>query len=528
MDLNYNMYLRNILYFLGLKIFEGVLIMAHKKSFKLISLVLALILLALPLTSSMALAETEALIPVIHVPGVNTKDIFKNPGTEDATLVFPPSSDTITEVVSALPVPIAKLAITRDWDAFGDDILPLINTLFKTMACNPDGSIDDDIGIDWSWPTVTKKDVRQTFTFYYDWRGDIMENAVELSKYIDYILDGLDADKVIINAHSMGGALTMSYIAQFGDSKIAKLALDTTAIRGAVVTGESFSKEVETSSLAVVRYVDQILSDDEQGAFISAALDVLYKAGAVDYVADFVNLFIEKLGDRFYSSALIDIFASMPGLWALIPNENYEACLATMTNENTSPVLLDRIHNYHDNVSTQSTRLLLEAKSHGIEIMVLARYDLQITPVVKSLNIQNDMVLDTKYTSLGATCADLRETLSDEYLATANMKYVSPDKSIDASTCLFPDYTWFLKGLPHSNSSNAKDELINLFYNSEEQLTVNDIERFPQFMQTDGSNYDVLIPLTGPDEKPAEESWVQLILRLIKALFSWITVLLQK
>ena len=62
-----------------------------------------------------------------------------------------------------------------------------------------------------------------------------------------------------------------------------------------------------------------------------------------------------------------------------------------------------------------------------------------------------DALIDTQYTSGGATCSDYGSTLGDDYVCKANCghNHLSPDNRIDASTCALPENTWFIEGQYH-------------------------------------------------------------------------------
>lgn len=62
---------------------------------------------------------------------------------------------------------------------------------------------------------------------------------------------------------------------------------------------------------------------------------------------------------------------------------------------------------------------------------------------------------NTRFSSLGATVSKIGTAFSDEYIesrkALGYEKYISPDRQTDASTCVFPEYTWFLKNAIHDD-----------------------------------------------------------------------------
>ncbi len=61
-------------------------------------------------------------------------------------------------------------------------------------------------------------------------------------------------------------------------------------------------------------------------------------------------------------------------------------------------------------------------------------------------------------------------------------EYVSPENNIDASTCLFPEQTWFIKNLSHSEGSSAFDEMIKVLLYSDGQATVKSYSNYPRYL----------------------------------------------
>ena len=63
-------------------------------------------------------------------------------------------------------------------------------------------------------------------------------------------------------------------------------------------------------------------------------------------------------------------------------------------------------------------------------------------------------------------------------------------------------WTWFIKDMMHSSTHDGHDEMYKWMFESEEQLTVFDMEEYPQFMQNDTIN-QTFVPvaeLTNPIE----------------------------
>ena len=101
-------------------------------------------------------------------------------------------------------------------------------------------------------------------------------------------------------------------------------------------------------------------------------------------------------------------------------------------------------------------------------------------------------------TSFGATTAKFGDTLSaPRYLwkvVTGKKKYISPDKMVDASTCLLPDTTWFIYGSGHAQHREMIEDFISNFFAANGKLTVFDRPDMPQFVMDNGEG--ALVPIT--------------------------------
>jgi hypothetical protein len=124
-----------------------------------------------------------------------------------------------------------------------------------------------------------------------------------------------------------------------------------------------------------------------------------------------------------------------------------------------------------------------------------------------SSDVVSDQFASVKRSSFGATTSTVYEPLSDEYIAQREAegkgKYISPDKMIDASTCIYPDYTWFIKGSSHSNWTTYERKLMYEIASADRQLTPDDYP-WTQFMVYDTPN-DMLYPMT--EENCHTENW---------------------
>ena len=128
-----------------------------------------------------------------------------------------------------------------------------------------------------------------------------------------------------------------------------------------------------------------------------------------------------------------------------------------------------------------------------------------------------DGIVDVKYASFGATASDYGSTLEG---VTSEAKYISPDKTVDASTSLFTEQPWFVKDLKHAEETDAIDVMMRKFMRYDGQGTVETFAEYPRFTVFDGETIS-------PDEyKPSNSTLfdnlrliINDILKLVKVLF---------
>jgi hypothetical protein len=130
--------------------------------------------------------------------------------------------------------------------------------------------------------------------------------------------------------------------------------------------------------------------------------------------------------------------------------------------------------------------------------------------------------------------AYIGETLPDDYTQARfpDTRYISPDRMIDASTCALPECTWFIKDMLHSTTHDGHDEFYKVLFNSDLQLTVNDMSEYPQFMQNDVNNQtftrvkptlgnDVLDALSNASERTSFLNVMKLIVAFFESFWDF-------
>lgn len=465
---------------------------------KSISLLLSIIIISGLCLPAIAAEKTSSGIPAINVDGIATRTIYMDPDTATERQLFYPTSEDMKNTLKSLILPVGRFLFDRNWNAFGDSFIKQADKMFNPIACNPDGTSKYNVSIKKDWSLPDGYNFNRTLSFHYDWRMDPMDIAVCLNDYIQYLKQETGCEKVNLIPNSMGGNIAAAYLKLYGVADVNAIIMRSSAYQGVSMVGELFNKNVFVDKKMVLGYVGAFLKDDEQGEMISLLLSVLDVIGVADKVVSFVNKFISELNERAYSEVLGDTFAYMPGIWALVPDEYYESAKTTMLDPVVNAELIRKIDRYHYEVQGKIKNILQDAIDKGITVAVISNYNLYGVPLTANVDFQTDYLIDTKYTSGGAFCAPLGGKLPAGYAqaVACGHNHISPDKVIDASTCFFPEYTWFVKGMIHTNFNNDYNELVSWILNFNGQPDVFGNAEFPQFLQRNEAD-NTLSPVTG-------------------------------
>ena len=476
-----------------------------------------------------ALAKAD-VTPVIVVSGVGAKPFYMDKGTENEKMVYPPTVD-FGYVIPTAVAGIAMSIFTGDINVFSQTVADLVSNIFDEFKCNADG--------DSKYPTVTADlyplsvdnydfdytnevseleiagavaeeiGAENTFFYNHDWRLDPCANADGLEAMIESVKASTGSDKVVLIPCSMGGVQTVAYLYEYGYEDVDSIIFMSSAHKGLFFVSELFTGKIELSQKNIFNYIELSVgvADENADALLTLLLNDLGEAAVLSGLFTTLNDFFQAVSTDALWASLREVFGCFPGMWAFVRDEYFEDAINFMTTEDSSPALLEKINYYHYNVGSRSDEILKEAKAGGVKISIVSHYSRGSVPVSPAANIDGDNLIETACTSNGATVALIGETLGEDYVQAVNCghNHLSVDGKIDASTCLFPESTWLIKGQPHVGSFYGEDDY-NEFADfavwlatSETQPTVHSNPDYPQFMETD-SSLNELNPLTAEVE----------------------------
>lgn len=456
---------------------------------KIISVLLSLIL-ALSVSVTVFAKSTDGkcdcgYVPVIYVTGFAQTDLVANPGTEDEYHVFIPEAKTLVTCVLHLVMPIVRLCITKDYGKFAYSLADVVDELFADAACDADGvPLNPNVDIEFR-DEPTAMHTAYTFnSFRYDWREDVFDIAAELNEFIEETKKLTGHDKVALKAESMGGAVAMTYIYEYGSDSIDTLVMQSAAYRGITLMGSLFKGDINIKGDSVLDYIGNFLEGNRADMMLYRALLMSVGKLVINPLSSFLDGLFDKVGDTLYAESLKHTIGWIPGVWAFVPFEDYEEAKAYILDEDVNAKLIEKLDKYQYNVAANTKELLDDAMADGMKLCIVSHYGKAGVPVNTYDKYQSDFLIDTKRTSFGATCADFGTTFEEGYVQQVNdgHNHISCDGQVDASTCTYPEYTWFIKDMVHTWYTRGYMRFVYDLIYSDEQPTVETYSQYPQFL----------------------------------------------
>lgn len=488
---------------------------------KFISVLLAAIMMFSLVSVAFAAADVT---PVIVVTGIGT-DQYATDENGERTKVWPPKIDTGSVSAASIFNAFAGMILKKinedegkNFDIPESDVDPIetLKGLFLDMSCDTNGQPLKNVSPDLypyaigEYPEAfTSKDTNSekaiarsvadkigydnSYYFSYTWSRNPLEIADDLDSYIDSVLEQTGARKATIVACSMGGTITASYLYKYGTSKIKNVIFASSAFTGVEFVGQLFNKEVNISVYDAIEYFKTFLGFD-----ISDILGIVLNKIAeeddalLDEANDMLKDLIAQYKDVAFSDVFLDTFVTMPGIWALMPYTYYETAKTALFENAEKYNFLEKgansIDNYMYNVQANIENIIATAKRSGVNVYVVATYLTSGIPVTNATTEWTDNLIETKHEGGYATVAAFGQKLDGTVgtkCANEAHKHLSPDSIVDASTCLLPEQTWFIKNVGHMNYTYNTPlcGLLTTLATSDRAVTVYTYEEYPQFTE---------------------------------------------
>lgn len=505
---------------------------------KVLSLILAALLMLTLLVPAFAAedATTRSTVPTILIAGdgdplydADNKRLFRpseilnyfgDKAEEDDG-----DSEIIDSVVNVLKPFLFEGILLDQWDNYYEKLQEELTELFSDIVLDNNGEVVNGTGISNARKSYMEKAVKTNkadkngtygmydYRFWYDWRLDPVAVADDFNDYIEAVKKVTGKDKVAIVGRCLGTSVVLAYVAKYGTDSIHGIAFYGSVAAGAEILSEPISGKFAVDGNAINRTLADFSDTLDIHPFINATIDLIEKSGVIDGATDIVKRTIYYKVVKGVTSALaLSTFYTWPNYWAAVSPEDYDEAMLYVFGEEGSEKrtkyagLIEKIENYDTLVRDNLTALMKSFGEKEINVAILSKYGYQLLPICKSSELVADEFTSVTRSSFGATASTIYTFLSDEYISSLGekAKYVSPDKRVDASTCLYPDSTWFVKGSSHTLWNKYEDEIVHTVATADSQLTVNDLP-YTQYMVYDAEN-DTMAVMT--EENCNTENWV--------------------
>lgn len=511
---------------------------------RFVSIILSVVLL---LTGVLCIApvslasEDGTTIPVVHVVGTGTPISRINEAGEKET-VYPlqfPEGYIDEKLDVFLPV-FADAFFTQEWDEFCDVLYEILIPIFSKMALDKNGNVTDGSFINWSWSKeelATHADGTYSateFQFYYDWRLDPMVTADTLHQYIEDVMEATGSDKVALYGRCLGSNMVAAYMKKYDGEHVSEVIHYASALYGATQCSKMFTGELYLHADGIERFIYDIGGDlglDETlTELIQSLVTLLNKTYGLDIGCWAVNNVVQDIYLQIFPRIVGESYATFPSYWSMVSVEDYDRAMETMfygKDVSEYAGLIEKIEYFHDNVRLDFEDDVKAFEERGIEHSNIVKYGKQTIPVTENSDELSDQFCTVRESSFGAKVVEVGETFDSKYIDNAvinsTAKYISPDKQIDASTCLMPDTTWFIKDIEHKDFPSCINGLVSDIVNND-NFTVNDNPEYPQYMVYDkGAN--TISPMTAENLNTTERwetNYFDSLIKFFKAVFELI------
>lgn len=339
----------------------------------------------------------------------------------------------------------------------------------------PMQSIRDEVGED------------NLYLFAFPLIGDPMESAKKLDEYIQFIKAEKGVDKVNIASISLGGTILTAYLENKKDTgytDVNRVINVVSCLQGTDVMGDFVLRNFNLDDeFFFHEYIPMIIEESEGNAALGYLINIALKIFPKQVIYSILTAAIDGLLDT--------LILNCPQFWAMVPVDRYDEAKAKYSYiwEDASyaqlAAKLDAFHtaalNLDDNITalTNSGKLVHNVAGYGLDY---SSQDYCFFAAMKSsLTTNSDAIIDIDSTTLGATYVPAGEILPDDILF-SDSAIISPDGSIDISTCLLPQNTWLFENQHHEVGRN--DVIINLIGKliTGEIKSTNDMsDEYPQF-----------------------------------------------
>ncbi len=531
--------------------------------------------------ASAAGEEKHEKNPIIYISG-SSIDICNADGKVISTgfdvLTDDDEGDMTTEdiIESAVNIilPFVIEGLPEDkWDDYGKALYEELAPIWDETQLDGDGNAKYGTGVSqaeidkWNKKAASvntgadgKFNLRD-YDFRYDWRLSPYDHVDRLHEYIKTILKTTGCDQVSLVGRCIGGNIITAYLDVYGsEGLVKKVFYDEVMSNGSAVFNDCFSGRIKFSDKHAQAYLVQAeyFGQEDTGVDLSTVnsvllevvdktLDLITQIGVTDSILDGVEDLYDRLYTAFMPSMLLATgIGTWANYWVSVYDEDYDRALDLIFGEEGSETrasyagLIEKLEQIRGSIISARPELYDRfVNEYGVEIGILASYGLANAPIIEHYDETGDTLVGVTDASFGATAGGLFTNLSKDYIDKKTAEglgdYISPDGKIDASTCKYPETTWFIKNKHHDYWSAVV--YLAEYFTQYTNVTASDNNRnISRFLVHDKSAKGEIANMTadnmadGPwlgavEQEPTKESKLASLMRFFTALLNFFTKL---
>ena len=342
------------------------------------------------------------------------------------------------------------------------------------------------------YPTELPKD--HLYYFAYNSFGNHIDLVDELYEFIQMVKAQTGHDKVNLVPLSQGSTMVsamLEYYPQVAD-ELHKIFFVVPALNGSIIIGDVFNDRVNFLNRDYLYngFFDELgLLDEFTARLIEIALRILPDEVMMKTVAEGVRHLVEG------------VMTKSTAMWTLCPPEDYPSAAQKYLSSPERANIKAQTDKYYQ-VQLHHRDNIQKLVDHGVQVFDVVEYNWPVINVCERWNTMNgDYIIHTTSTSMGATFANVGETLPEGYVqqnthcTDLTHNHISPERIVDASTGLLPDTTFYFNGNRHDLTQH-NDVILKLAMKmiADDEITdVYSSPDFPQFLS--GRNVQKLLEL---------------------------------
>jgi pimeloyl-ACP methyl ester carboxylesterase len=294
------------------------------------------------------------------------------------------------------------------------------------------------------------------YCFNYSAFSFTFNNSDSLDDFIDnYVLPQTGCSKVVLIPMSMGASVVSAYLHDYGTKgKVDKVVSIVGAWNGSDIIADLV--ELKYSDKAPDKLYNGIVADlvgEPWGYLVNMILRIFPKATLRSIIDEILDSLVENL------------VMKAPSLFGIIPSDRYPAIRAArLEGKPEKEYIMKQTDRYYEVQKSLKDSVMNLYNNYGVDFYYLCGYglafgefssDYEFFGFLASADTTNsDEIIEISSTATGATYVTAGTSFDSSYLSNHDAKYISPDKSVDLSTCFFPDRVWLFDKQKHELENN--------------------------------------------------------------------------